>query len=418
MMYREDLLWKDGGIDNMNEVRPPKELQVDENRPLTSFASDMTRGGMSLPIMIIIALAIGAGIGWQFGGLIRAGAALQPGLGGWLALLLMLFFALATTLAVHQGGHLLGALLAGFRFSFFVLGPLKIMRDERGLLFTLNRNPALYTGAAGAVPSDARELRFRTLEMVIGGPLASFLLGLLALGIYNSAGYRIGTPPTNMGAALGSTYFLLTMAFSFGLGILTLLPVRSAEFFADGARLRILFKDAALAERWSAIGLLLNAAMGGLRPREWNPGLVRRAVSLPDGTPDDLVASSYAYYRDLDAGDIMGAQKFLQRMITGLERLPADLRPNIMLEAAYFVARYYRNATVASAWLKRARGGSVEEGARLRAEATVLLIQGKHDEARALAMEGLVALKLSSYAGIAHMEEDWLREVLRETESA
>ncbi len=99
-------------------------------------------------------------------------------------------------------------------------------------------------------------------------------------------------------------------------------------------------------------------------------------------------------------------------MLAGLNVLPPVARPGFALEAAYFEALYQHNAAAARIWLQQAKGGMVDSCTRLRVEAAVLLAEGKREEAIAKAQEGLIVAKNAIYAGLGHMEEAWLRNLL------
>jgi hypothetical protein len=95
-----------------------------------------------------------------------------------------------------------------------------------------------------------------------------------------------------------------------------------------------------------------------------------------------------------------------------LDQMPSIARPNFLLEAAYFEARYHAEAGTARRWLEQARGGIVERATRLRVEAAVLLAEGRKDEARVRILEGLRNVKNAMYLGSGRLEEVLLRSLL------
>lgn len=91
------------------------------------------------------------------------------------------------------------------------------------------------------------------------------------------------------------------------------------------------------------------------------------------------------------------------------------MRPPIFAEAAYFTARHRQDAKAARLSLKQAQGGLTEKHTRLRAEAAVLLAEGKFVESAEKARAGQAQAGKSWDKGGAAAEKDWLREPLQHT---
>src|SRR5207253_10541989 len=70
----------------------------------------------------------------------------------------------------------------------------------------------------------------------------------------------------------------------------------------------------------------------------------------------------------------------------------------------------------ARAWLIKSAGGQVEKQTRLRAEAAVLLAEGRCEEAAAVALQGLAAAPESADPGGAIAEAEWLENILTRSE--
>src|SRR5439155_9123747 len=65
-----------------------------------------------------------------------------------------------------------------------------------------------------------------------------------------------------------------------------------------------------------------------------------------------------------------------------------------------------------AAWLIKSAGGQVEKQTRLRAEAAVLLAEGRYEEAAAAASQGLAAAPESADPCGAIAETEWLQSIL------
>jgi hypothetical protein len=87
-------------------------------------------------------------------------------------------------LATHEIGHLLGGLSQGMRFLLLIVGPFGWHASVSGTRFEWNTNLALMGGIAAAVPTKVgADLRRQLLVLIAGGPAASLLLTVLAVGI-------------------------------------------------------------------------------------------------------------------------------------------------------------------------------------------------------------------------------------------
>ena len=177
-------------------------------------------------------------------------------------------------LAFHETGHVLAGKLVGFRFTLFIVGPFKVHSTESGIHFGLNRSLMLAGGLGGAAPTDSRNLPSRTMAYVAGGPAASLLLAISALGL-------LYVVPTSIGIVLS----IIAMS-SFFIGIVTLIPTRMGGLVSDGARLLMLRRSGPEAERWCAIAAVGGASMAGKRPRDWDEEMIRRSLLSPDGSLD------------------------------------------------------------------------------------------------------------------------------------
>jgi len=136
------------------------------------------------------------------------------------------FIAMFLSTIVHESGHAIAGVLQGWKFMQLVVGPFKLYRNDihDRIHFGLEKNPVLWCGIGGAVPSceeDADiEIFGRTL---LAGPLASVILGII-----------VGIP----GILTRSLFLLTWMAVSVGLGLFNMIPgiMSTGILFNDGSR--------------------------------------------------------------------------------------------------------------------------------------------------------------------------------------
>lgn len=346
-------------------------------------------------------LVLGGLVGWGSGpllGLFGVGFS-EASVSPWVlipSLLLSLIFALA----FHEAGHMVSGKLVGFRFMLFIVGPFKLYSTESGVRLGLNRSLAVAGGLGGAVPTDSRNLTRRMAVYVAGGPTASLLLAATTLGL-------LFITPLSIGTVLST----VTVA-SFFIGVVTLIPSRIGGLVSDGARINMLLTGGPEAERWCAIAALGGASMAGERPRDWDKEMIRKSLSPADGSLDDAGASSAAYYRALDLGEVGEAEALLARALAA-EDVPEMMRSHVLLEAAFFHAHFRNDADEARALFSEAKPGKVvEKSLPVRVEAAVLLAEGNAERAKEKAREGLEALGGSMGAGTAKLEREWLEAIL------
>lgn len=280
----------------------------------------------------------------------------------------------------HELGHLTGGALAGSRPLLLMVGPMKVTWVAGRPQLGLNRSLNLAGGVAAAAPDDDRDLVRRQLLMVAGGPLTSLLLGALLF--------------LAMTATTGLTNFVLLLAalLSLAIGVITLLPMQASGFYSDGARILLLLRGGPQAERLGAAALIVGAMMAG-RIAQVDPSIVARATALGDGSLDDIGAALLAYTWALARGEVAEAGRHIDHALAHEATYVSPARPALLNEGAYYLARHRGAAAQARAYFEQARGAAiVEPHDRLRAEAAVLLAEGRPDEARAAAEAGLAAL--------------------------
>jgi hypothetical protein len=75
---------------------------------------------------------------------------------------------------VHECGHLVAGLSAGWRFDLLVIGPLRLGRGPDGRVrLDWNRDIAMIGGAGGATPTRTTRLREAMAINAAGGPRTS-----------------------------------------------------------------------------------------------------------------------------------------------------------------------------------------------------------------------------------------------------
>ena len=283
-------------------------------------------------------------------------------------------------LAVHEVGHALGGSLRGMRLGMLIVGPVHIRREADGrLVWRLNRRLSLAGGVVSSVPESTEGLRRAMLSFVAGGPVTSIVVGVLVFAVYVLSGLEgDAVPDGSLQDALAESVFMLGV-FSFGIGLVTLLPVNQGAFVNDGKRILRLFRPGPAADGYAAVMGLSSYMIAGVRPSDLDPDLVAQATSLVDGSYQDLQGRYMAYAHVLDRRDVEATGEHIRYMLDHAAEAHPPYRPVIDVAAAYFEAAHGGDAASARSRLAGAGKSALlafDPTARMRAEGAVLLAEG------------------------------------------
>jgi hypothetical protein len=306
--------------------------------------------------------------------------------------------AMILNIVVHEGGHVLGGKLAGFRFLWMVLGPVKIASTRDGVKIMRPGQHDPRPGATLTVPVTTDNLRWSTAAVTAAGPLATLALCLACWWL--------------SGVTQGSTgkFLWLTGLWALLLTVANLLPVKTGGLPSDGARLKLLWLGGPRADRLCYVSMISGASLMGKRPREWDVDWISRSTALDDHTLEDAAACHVAFYWALDVGNVNEAERYLRRLIAENTAIPPTIRALFFVDAAFFYAYYRPDPATARRYLNEA---GEQKGSRrqmwLRAEAATLAAEGKPGEARCRAQEGLDEITRDPPIGPGwELDKEWL----------
>ena len=361
----------------------------------------------------LLGAVVGFSVAVGFGVLRRVGvfdleALLAPyALSGWDTALVLLWFALAVVL--HEIGHLVGGLRSGMSPLMIAFGPLRLTRGASG--WRCSRQSLLHglLGFVAMLPDGARPFVPQFRSLVLGGPLASLLLALLAaaaaLPLQGRAEFHA------LALAACSTLIL----------VMTATPLRVAGIQTDGAQLLDLARGGIGTQLKAIVLALSGQSVAGLRPRDLDADLIARGLALVDTAPDRaepmLVAALHllaAFHAD-DHGDAAATDVHMAAVLRLADGLQGIARAQFATELAWHAARN-GNAAAAIAWLAQVRGGVGEPSDRLRAQAAIALAQQDFDAAIAQARAALDALPHSYDRGGAVWAEERLHGLIEQAQ--
>lgn len=258
---------------------------------------------------------------------------------------------------IHEGGHVVGGLLMGFRFHAMAIGPITFDRRFR---LSLHFGTQAWTGGwAAMIPGRRDHLRGRTLVLVAAGPVASL-----------AAGCAVSLLPGSKG--LASAMFILGSLFG---GVIELFPLRRGGLGFDGWRIWRLLRDPKWADRSLALMRLSADIQDGVMPEDLSAGDLRAAIAIRDESSETVIAHAAAYFsafhqhKDAEAGEV------LETCLRYSGHAPA-MRDALMSDAAVFQARRRNRPDLAERWLAAIPAAPGRLWLRIRAEAAILEARG------------------------------------------
>lgn len=350
---------------------------------------------------LLLAFALGAG-GAVLGYLGARHSLQLPGvrahieaLEGWdlLALPPMMLF----VLAVHELGHLGAGIRRGMRFLLLIVGPFQFTRTPDGIRFDWVFNLGTLGGVAAATPDPGRPALPQLRALVLGGPLASLALGLVAGG----GGLLLEGRP--------GAYAFLIAVFSLVIAAITAIPMRAGGFMSDGLQFLELARGGESVRARLALVSLVARSMAGTRPRELECEILERIDEFADRESLNVLTAHYfALLRAVDRGQVERAAASARVLGEHFDRYPDGFRQALAVELAIFHALCRLDAAAAADWMARARGGVVDPSRRALAEAATAAAQGRRELAAAAAARSRVALARASDAGMRRLTSDQL----------
>lgn len=387
-------------------------------RPPPDAATALRKQGWKHALPVAVMTLAGAVVGFLGA---RHGVDLMLPLPGsrWLKLLVILWVVPAWLLAVawHEWGHVVGGWCGGGRLLLWVVGPFKVQRTPAGLRVGWNRSVNLGGGLAACLPTDPRSVTPRlTAVMILGGPLFSLVLAVGALWVAAGLAATPGLP--GLGVVLSQHFAVITAGLSALICLVTLAPATVGGFKTDGRRAWDLLRGDLRSDQEAALLILTTASLSGQRPADYDPDLVRRAGALRDGSLFDLYASLALFAHAADRGEWRTAQAHLDHLMAGEDKLAPYVRASVRCDYAWLMATRTSDAACARAWLDSAGEVAFDPATRHRAEAAVLLAEGRVSEAAKAARAGLHALEHRSLSPVVNpFAREQLTSVLAQAEA-
>ena len=273
------------------------------------------------------------------------------------AVVVMLF----VTIAIHEAGHAIVGWLVGFRVHSIRIWRLQL---EFPLRFSIFRGPM---GGAGGwaicTPETTDRLAARAGLMFFAGPAINLLTALMVYVLPRSSGVLLP----------------VFMTWSFAIGAINLLPLRTGPMFSDGYRILMLLFDRPRGERLLALLTLSKDLLDGVGAESLSPEFIRIATAVTDESSDTVSAHMLAYSAAFRQHRCDEAAHHLEISLRYSSRTSKPYQAALMADAAVFNGRCRKDAAAAEAWLNDIPAKAAIPWHRSWAEAGVLHARGERD---------------------------------------
>jgi hypothetical protein len=283
-------------------------------------------------------------------------------------------------IGIHEAGHALAGVRVRFDFRMYVIGPFMWEKEQDRWQFKWNKNVNTSGGMVICLPTDTYNLSRRFSIYASGGPVASFLLSIVAYGIYR---LMLMVDVVGHVDLLTLTYLFLVMAFlSLIIFLVTSIPTHFGGFSSDGARVFRLLRGGDRAKFEILILKIIARSVSGLRPGLTDKDELHEALALGSklNSPFCVYLHSFLHQTAFDRGEMEEAEQYLIDYIEQADEVPAGMRNAVWLDAAFFYAYAKKDLAKAETYWNKFKPTAMIPKAQLYAtEAAMAVLKNEPD---------------------------------------
>jgi hypothetical protein len=351
---------KNSGIE-VDDARARKKVRIAGDG--TSKFKDYLAQGIS---MGIIWLAFQLWNQWAaFRGLTH------PGL---ISYLVQFNVAILFTTLFHELGHLAAGWASGKILRLFQVGPFRwAVRNGRWRFeFQLSK---FYGGGVAMAAPDLRNMRSRKAFLLIGGPVASLVVGSIFTVITLTA---VGHPWEPYWSLLSTLATLSIAGF-----VVNLMPLKPESQYSDGAQLYQIVTNGPWARVHLAMAMVTTSAVAPVRPRDFDVSVIHEAADFVPHGERGLLLRLFACKHYIDKNRIPEALANMEAAEGLYEDCKFERPQDVCAEFVFANAFYKQDIAAADLWWQRIEGlRKVEPDADYwRAKTALLWRKGEHEEA-------------------------------------
>lgn len=235
--------------------------------------------------------------------------------------ILLTFLAVLSALAIHEIGHVCGAVLARSSVLTFAVGPIKVKRLENNKVKWGWVDSWSEVGGYVQIEHRQQKIENAILISIFGGPLASLLLA----SVYFTNVYFL--------EILGVTSFLLFIA--------TMLPYNVTGFFSDGYTILQILKNNKLFINYYK---MTNYLLAKDSPEKWDKGL-QEEVGVIDAkqlSPTELsIYLMFLFYSAVETRQTYCLKQFYKTIDLEQAASQASHKGQLAAIYHYYVATQY-----------------------------------------------------------------------------
>ncbi len=297
----------------------------------------------------------------------------RPGL---LRYLVQLNIAVLLTTLFHEFGHLVAGWASGKILRLFQVGPFRwsVRHGKWKFEFQLRK---LYGGGVAMVAPDLRDMRSRQVFLLLGGPVASLVAGLIFMVVTLTA---VGHPWGHFWSFLSTLATLSLAGF-----VVNLIPLKPESQYSDGAQLYQIVTNGPWARVHLAFAMVTTSAVASVRPRDFDVNVIHDAADFVPHGERGLLLRLFACKHYVDDNWVPGALESLQEAEALYEECKFERPQDICAEFTFVNALYKRDLAAAEMWWQRieAMHGIEPDADYWRAKAALLWLKGELEGARA-----------------------------------
>jgi hypothetical protein len=294
---------------------------------------------------------------------------------GFLTFLAEMEIAVLLTTLGHELGHLFAGWASGKILRSFHVGPVQWAIRNGVSKYTFNIRK-FYGGSVGMVSPDLVNMRSRKAFFIIGGPVASLVMGSICIVA------TLLTP----GTAWQQDWLLFSMMANFSIAafVVNLMPLKPESNYSDGAQLYQIVTNGPWARVHFAFGMVATSLVSRVRPRDFDVNAINKAAdSVPVGERG-LLLRLFACLHYVDSDQIPEAMASMEEAGALYEGSTFDKPQDICAEFVFLNAFHKRDLAAADRWSKKIDAlRNVDPDADYwRARTSLLWLRGERTEAR------------------------------------
>lgn len=241
---------------------------------------------------------------------------------------------------LHESGHALAGILFGMKVRAFLVGPFQWRIRDGKWAFAFESKQILITmGATGIVPASRDFTDFALLATAVSGVLVNAVTGAVAL-------WLAGIGAAGKAASLVSLFG----AFSVAVAIMNLVPIRSRDYYSDGAQIYQILSGGAWTDFRRVLALAGAATVSPVRPKDYDIEAIHRACERIRQGRQGLLLRLLAYSYFLDHGNPAAAGEEVVQAVSIYNTSAADAPAEFVSCFVFSSAYLSRNAEVARQW--------------------------------------------------------------------